>query len=185
MEKAESNHLTASSTWVSNQQTRTVGTDWQVYCLELIKKPNLNQTTTKEKKNKELKKISASPRPKFCSWLETQLVMTCTKVCVLLPGRAFIHGAVLWKSNQDTGQVQRGHPWLHPVPTDWPRPQWEARSAPSMCCHTLVSVTANCPLSSSQKGAAALSLFLSFSFVSRVPSYPRRNPETASSENRK
>lgn len=84
--------------------------------------------------------------------------MTCTKVCVLLPGCAFIHGAVLWKSNQDTGQVQRGHPWLHPVPTDWPRPQWEARSAPSMCCHTLVSVTANCPLSSSQKGAAALSL---------------------------
>lgn len=33
MEKAESNHLTASSTWISNQQTRTVETDWQVYCL--------------------------------------------------------------------------------------------------------------------------------------------------------
>lgn len=51
MEKAESNHLAASSTRVSNQQTRTVGTDWQVYCLELIKKPNLNQTTTKKKNN--------------------------------------------------------------------------------------------------------------------------------------
>lgn len=52
MEKAKSNHLTAASTWVSNQQTRTVGTDWQVYCLELIKNLNLNQTTTKEKKKK-------------------------------------------------------------------------------------------------------------------------------------
>lgn len=91
MEKAESNHLTASSTWVSNQQTRTVGTDWQVYCLELIKKPNLNQTTTKKKKIKtikEPKKISASSGQRFCSWLETQLVVTCTKVCELLPGRA-------------------------------------------------------------------------------------------------
>lgn len=178
--------MAASSTWVSNQQTRTVGTDWQVYCLELIKKPNLNQTTTKKKKIiKEPKKISASPGQKFRSWLETQLVMTCTKVCVPLPGRAFIHGAVLWKSHQDTGQVQRGHPWLHPVPTDWPRSRGEARSAPSTRGHTLVSVTANCPLSSSQKGAAALSPFLSFSFASRVPNYPRRNPETASSENRK
>lgn len=52
MEKAESNHLTASSTWVSNQQTRTVGTDWQVYCLELIKKTQPEPNNNKEKKNK-------------------------------------------------------------------------------------------------------------------------------------
>lgn len=36
---------------------------------------------------KEPKKISASPEQKFCSWLEMQLVVTCTKVCELLPGR--------------------------------------------------------------------------------------------------
>lgn len=97
MEKAESNHLTAFSTWVSNQQTRTVGTDRQVYCLELIKNLNLNQTTTKKKKKviKKPKKISASPGQKFCSWLETQLVVTCTMVCELLAGHVYPRSCAL------------------------------------------------------------------------------------------
>lgn len=63
MEKAKNNHLTASSTWISHQQTRTVGTDWQVSCLQLIKKtppePKNNQET-----NKERKKTSASSSQK-------------------------------------------------------------------------------------------------------------------------
>ena len=45
IEKAESNHLTASSTWISNQQTRTVETDRQMYCLELLKETNNHNTT--------------------------------------------------------------------------------------------------------------------------------------------
>lgn len=63
MEKAESNnHLTASSTWVSNQQTRTVGTDWQVYCLELIKKTQPEPNNNKEKKPKIIKE----PKKNIC-----------------------------------------------------------------------------------------------------------------------
>lgn len=114
-EKAESNHLTASSTWISNQQTRTVETDWQVYCLELIKKPNLKQTTTKKKKLKNIRKYLHLLVRSFASWLKTHLVMTCIKVCVFLPGRAFIDGAVLCKSNQDIVQIQRGNTLLHHV----------------------------------------------------------------------
>lgn len=91
-----------------------------------------------------------SPGQKFCSWLETQLVVTCTKVRVLLPGRAFIHGAVLWKPNQDTGQVQRGHPWLQPVPTRRPCSRGKPGALPARC-HTPVPVTANCP-SAHRKG---------------------------------
>lgn len=56
MEKAESNHLAASSTWISNQQTRTVEPDRQVSCLESIKKPNLNQKHNKEQKIKNVRK---------------------------------------------------------------------------------------------------------------------------------
>lgn len=93
MEKAESNHLTASSTWVSNQQTRTVGTDWQVYCLEFIKKPNLNQTTTTTTK-KNVRKYLRLPGRRFAlgwrrssSWLGLRYVYfyqdvhLCTELC--------------------------------------------------------------------------------------------------------
>lgn len=51
----------------------------------------------------------------FASCLKTHLVMTCIKVCVFLPGRAFIDGAVLCKSNQDTVHIQRGNTLLHHV----------------------------------------------------------------------
>lgn len=154
MEKAESNHLTASSTWVSNQQTRTVGTDWQVYCLELIKKPNLNQTTTKKNKIKtikEPKKISASSGQQVCSWLETQLV-TCTKVCELLPGRVYPWSCAL--------EVRPGH-WTATERSPLASPRSQALATLPVgsqelphpgVCHCQLS------LSSSQKGAAALSL---------------------------
>lgn len=61
MEKAESHHLTASSTWISNQQTDSRN---RLASVLPIKKPNLNQTTTK--KYEELKKISVSSSEKFC-----------------------------------------------------------------------------------------------------------------------
>lgn len=51
----------------------------------------------------------------FASCLKTHLVMTCIKVCVFLPGRAFIDGAMLCKSNQDTVHIQRGNTLLHHV----------------------------------------------------------------------
>lgn len=81
MEKAESNHLTASSTWVSNQQTRTVGTDWQVYCLELIKNPTWTKQQQRKKKIKNLKKYLHLPGRSFAlgwrrssSWLVLRYV---------------------------------------------------------------------------------------------------------------
>lgn len=107
--------MTASSTWISNQQTRTAETDWQVYCLELIKKTQPEPNNNKEKKKKNIRKYLCLLVRSFASWLKTHLVMTCIKVCVFLPGRAFIDGAVLCKSNQNTIQIQRGNTLLHHV----------------------------------------------------------------------
>lgn len=117
IEKAESNHLTASSTWISNQQTRTVETDRQLYCLELLKEtkqPQHNLNRTIKTKIQNIKYLCLLVRS-FASWLKTHLVMTCIKVGVLLPGRAFIDGAVLFTSNQTTVQIQRGNTSLHHV----------------------------------------------------------------------
>lgn len=107
--------MTASSTWISNQQTRTVETDWQVYCLELIKKTQPEPNNNKEKKLRNIRKYLHLLDRSFASLLKTHLVMTSIKVCVFLPGRAFIDGAVLCKSNQDIVQIQRGNTLLHHV----------------------------------------------------------------------
>lgn len=189
MEKAESNHLTASSTWVSNQQTRTVGTDWQVYCLELIKKPQPEPNNNKEKKikiMKEPKKISASPEQKFCSWLEMQLVVTCTKVCELLPGRVLSTELCFGSQTRTLDRYREVTLGFTPFPRTGHAPggtpgELPARAATPWCL-SLPTV----PQLSTEKGQLlSLSPFLSFSFASRVPNHPRRNPETASSENQK
>lgn len=170
MEKAESNHLTASSTWVSNQQTRTVGTDWQVYCLELIKKTQPEPNNNKEKKKKiikEPKKISASPGQKFCSWLEMQLVVTCTKVCELLPGRLSTE-LCFGSQSRTLGRYREVTLGFTPFPRTGHTPGGKPGVLPPHpgVCHCQLS------LSSSQKGAAALSLLLSFSFITS-PQLPK------------
>lgn len=110
IEKAESNRLAASSTWISNQQTRTAEPDWQTGCPGLTKKPNLNRTTIKKKKS--IRKYQCLLDRSFAPWLKTRLVVTRSKVCVLLPGRALTDGAVLCKSNHrtDTERYRSAHP---------------------------------------------------------------------------
>lgn len=103
--------------------------------------------------------------------------MTRIKVCVILPGRAFLDGAVLWKSTQDTVQIQRGDTPLHPVISLAGRSRGltalqirsrhrfqHALAHAGVCYHNAVS-------SAHHRKGQLLSLLLSFSLASQVPSY--------------
>lgn len=157
-----------------------------MYCLELIKKPQPEPNNNKEKikiKMKEPKKISASPEQKFCSWLEMQLVVTCTKVCELLPGRVLSTELCFGSQTRTLDRYREVTLGFTPFPRTGHTPGGTPGELPACAATPWCLSLPIVPQLSTERGSCSLSPSLSFSFTSRVPNHPRRNPETASSEN--